>query len=128
MAGFAADMVVVAHLLFVVFVMLGGLLVPRWSWVAIFHLPAVLWGIAIELFGWICPLTPLELELRQRAGQAGYDEGFIQHYIWPLLYPDDLTRSLQLVLAGVVVLVNLIVYGYVVYSRFNSTTKRPADL
>ena len=91
-----ADLVVVVHFLFVLFVVLGGLLVLRWPRVAYFHVPAAVWGAAIELGGWICPLTPLENSLRQQAGGTGYSGGFIEHYILPVLYPSALTRDIQL--------------------------------
>jgi len=109
-----ADLVLVVHLAFVVFVVLGGFLVLRWRWVALLHVPAAIWGILIEYAGWICPLTPLENFFRQRGGEAGYSEGFIQHYILPLLYPGELTRSTQIVLGSLALLVNLIAYGLVI--------------
>lgn len=106
-----ADLVVLVHLAFVGFVVLGGLLAlrwPRWIWV---HLPAAGWGILIEVFGWICPLTPLENELRRKAGRAAYEGGFVEHYVLPVLYPADLTREVQWALAAVVLVVNAVVYG-----------------
>ena len=106
-----ADLVVGVHALFVVFVVAGGLLALRWPWVAAAHLPAAVWGALIEFRGWICPLTPLEKSLRASAGQAGYQGGFIDHYLLPVLYPAGLTRGLQLVLGSLVIAVNLVVYG-----------------
>ena len=111
-----ADLVLLAHLGFVLFVVLGGLLVLRWPRIALVHLPAAAWGVLIEYTGWICPLTPLEKSFRARGGEAGYSGGFIQHYIQPLLYPNGLTRGTQLVLGSLVLLVNLAAYG-VVLSR-----------
>jgi len=108
-----ADLVVGLHFLFVLFIILGGLLLLRWPALIWVHLPAAVWGALIELRGWICPLTPLENMLRARAGDAGYQGGFIEHYILPLLYPGDLTRDIQLGLAAVVTVVNLGIYGYV---------------
>ena len=110
LAGLLADGVLVFHLAFIVFVMLGGLLVLRWKWLAWLHVPAVLWGIYIELSGRICPLTPLENSLRQAAGEAGYTGGFIEHYITAVIYPDGLSRGIQMVLASTVFLVNGLVY------------------
>lgn len=110
MAGLLADGVLVFHLAFIVFVMLGGLPVLRWKWIAWLHVPAVLWGIYIELSGRICPLTPLENSLREAAGQSGYSGGFIDHYITALIYPDGLSRGIQMALAATVVLVNGLVY------------------
>ena len=106
-----ADLVVGVHALFVAFVVVGGLLALRWPWVAALHLPAAVWGALIEFQGWICPLTPLEKSLRAAAGQAGYEGGFIEHYLLPVLYPPGLTRSVQLVLGSVVIAVNLVVYA-----------------
>ncbi|HVF60626.1 MAG TPA: DUF2784 domain-containing protein [Thermoanaerobaculia bacterium] len=110
---FAADGVLVLHAAFVLFVVLGGLLVlrrPRLAWV---HLPAAAWGAAIEFWGWICPLTPLEQALRRRGGEAGYSGGFVEHYVVALLYPQGLTRGLQLALGLFVLAVNLAVYLWV---------------
>jgi hypothetical protein len=106
----AADLVVLVHLAFVAFVVLGGLLVLRRPWVAWIHLPAALWGALIEFGGWICPLTPLEVALRQSAGEAGYSGGFIEHYVVALLYPEALTRELQIAFGALVVLVNACLY------------------
>ena len=110
-----ADFVVVLHFLFVLFVVLGGLLVLRWPRVAWLHLPAAIWGAAIELAGGICPLTPLENSLRRQAGGTGYSGGFIEHYILPILYPSALTRDIQLILGLLVLAVNLGIYGYVAH-------------
>jgi hypothetical protein len=112
-----ADLVLVAHFAFVLFVVLGGLLVLRWRWVAFLHIPAAAWGILIEYSGWICPLTPLENSLRRAGGEAGYGGGFIQHYIQPVLYPAGLTRGTQIVLGSLVVLVNVAAYGVVLARR-----------
>lgn len=109
-----ADLVLVLHLAFVLFVVLGGLLVVRRRWVALLHVPAAIWGILIEYAGWICPLTPLENSLRRLGGEAGYTGGFIQHYIQPVLYPAGLTRGTQIVLGSLALLVNLIAYGLVI--------------
>ena len=87
-----ADLVLVVHLGFVLFVVLGGLLVVRWPWLAWLHVPAAVWGVLIEFMGWICPLTPLENSFRVAGGGAGYSGGFIEHYIRPILYPAGLTR------------------------------------
>ena len=112
-----ADLVVGLHALFVAFVLVGGLLVLRWSWVAVLHLPAAIWGALIEFKGWICPLTPLENSLRAAAGEAGYQGGFIEHYLLPVLYPAGLTHEVQLVLGSVVIAVNLVVYGLLLARR-----------
>ena len=106
-----ADLVVGLHALFVVFVVVGGLLALRWPWVVFLHLPAAVWGALIELQGWICPLTPLEKSLRAAAGDAGYQGGFIEHYLLPALYPAGLTRGVQLVLGTAVIVVNVGIYA-----------------
>ena len=115
-----ADLVVGLHALFVAFVLVGGLLVLRWSWVAVLHLPAAVWGALIEFKGWICPLTPLENSLRAAAGEAGYRGGFIEHYLLPVLYPAGLTPDVQLALGSVVIVVNLVVYGLLLARRHRS--------
>jgi hypothetical protein len=107
-----ADILVLLHLAFIAFVSLGGLLVLRWPILAYLHIPCLLWGIAIELGGFICPLTPLEVHWRLAAGQAGYDGGFIDHYIMPLIYPPGLTRAIQVSLAVALVVFNGVIYGY----------------
>jgi len=109
-----ADLVLVFHLAFVLFVVLGGLLVLRWPRVAWLHVPAAVWGVLIEYTGWICPLTPLENSFRARGGEAGYSGGFIEHYIQPLLYPAGLTRSTQVVLGSLALVLNLTAYAIVV--------------
>jgi uncharacterized protein DUF2784 len=108
-----ADLVLVLHLGFVVFVVLGGLLVLRWPAIMALHLPAAVWGVVIEFTGWLCPLTPLENWLRVRGGELGYSGGFIEHYIQPVLYPSGLTRGIQIVLGTLVVLLNLTAYSIV---------------
>lgn len=105
-----ADLVLVVHFGFILFVVLGGLLALRWPRAAFVHLPAAVWGILIELFGWVCPLTPIENSLRRSAGEAGYSGGFIEHYLLPVIYPGGLTREVQFALAAIVVVVNLVVY------------------
>lgn len=112
-----ADLILALHLAFVLFVVLGGLLVLRWPRVAWLHIPAAIWGVLIEYTGWICPLTPLENSLRTRGGEAGYNGGFIEHYIQPLLYPAGLTRSTQVVLGSVVLVLNLTAYGIALSRR-----------
>jgi hypothetical protein len=112
-----ADVVVLVHAGFVVFVVAGGLLVWRWRAVAWAHVPCALWGAWIEYAGWVCPLTPLENALRARAGLAGYRGGFIEHYLLPLLYPAGLTRLSQVVLGTLVVAVNLLAYGVLLRRR-----------
>jgi hypothetical protein len=108
-----AEIVVGFHVGFVLFVVLGGLLVLRWPRVAWVHLPAAVWGALIEFAGWICPLTPLENRLRRASGTVEYAGGFVEHYLLPLLYPAGLTRGVQYVLGACVVVVNAAVYWWV---------------
>jgi hypothetical protein len=108
-----ADLVVGLHALFVVFVVIGGLLVLRWPRVAWAHLPAAVWGALIEFAGWICPLTPLEKWLRTREGGVGYEGDFVEHYLLPVLYPAGLTRAVQIGLGMLVLATNAAIYWYV---------------
>ena len=117
MAKTAADVVVLVHLAFILFVAVGGLLVLRWPKLAWVHVPAVVWGALIELAGWICPLTPLENRLRGTAGEAPFAGGFIDQYIMPIVYPAGLTRGMQLTLGAAVIAVNLVVYWSLVFRR-----------
>ena len=110
MYGLLADAVLVAHLAFVLFVTLGGLLVLKWRRLAWLHIPAAAWGATIEFAGWICPLTPLENDLRARAGQSGYEGDFIARYLMPVVYPDGLTRQDQLLLGSAALAINLAIY------------------
>jgi hypothetical protein len=106
----AADAVLLVHLAFIVFVVVGGLLAIRWKRLAFIHVPAVLWAAMIELRGWICPLTPLEQSLREAAGGPAYSGGFIDRYLEPVIYPAGLTRNVQITLSVAVVAFNLIIY------------------
>jgi len=112
-----ADLLVLIHFGFVLFVVAGGLLVLRWPRLAFGHLPAALWGAWIEFSGGICPLTPMEKALRVRAGEATYAGDFVGHYVLPVLYPSGLTRNVQLVLGMVVLAVNLAVYAMLLRRR-----------
>ncbi|HEX2190207.1 MAG TPA: DUF2784 domain-containing protein [Longimicrobiaceae bacterium] len=112
-----ADAVLLVHLAFVLFVALGGLLVLRWPRLAWAHLPAAAWGALISFAGWICPLTPLEKHLRQLGGQAGYEGGFVEHYVVALIYPSGLTRELQVALGVGVIVVNVAVYARLLARR-----------
>jgi len=105
-----ADLVLILHFAFILFVTLGGLLLFRWPRVAYLHLPAALWGMLIELAGGICPLTPLEQRLRRLAGEPGYRGDFLDHYLTAAIYPIGLTRGIQIALGALVLLVNVTVY------------------
>jgi hypothetical protein len=115
-----AGAVVAVHLVFVLFVVLGGLAVRRWPRLAWIHLPAVAWGIWIEVSGGICPLTPLENHLRQLGSEPGYRGGFVEHYLLPALYPDGLSRALQVALAVAVLAINTGAYGHLLLRRSTS--------
>lgn len=106
-----ADLVLLLHAAFVAFVMLGGLLSLRWPRAAWLHLPLVAWGAGIEFLGGICPLTPLENHWRHLAGGQGYTGGFVEHYVAAALYPDGLTRNVQVALGLLVLAVNAAIYG-----------------
>lgn len=123
--GVLADLTLVTHLAFVLFVVFGGVLVLRWPVLVSLHLPAVAWGIYLEVAGAICPLTPLENRFRRLAGESGYQGGFIEHYLMPLLYPPELTREGQLVLAALVILINLALYGALLW-HWRHIRRRPA--
>ena len=113
----AGDLVVVVHFLFIVFVVLGGLLVLRWPRLVYLHIPAALWGALVEIQGWICPLTPLEFHFRQAAGHRVYHQGFVDHYILPLVYPSGLTREVQIVLGVLVLAVNIALYAFIFHRK-----------
>jgi hypothetical protein len=117
-----ADAVLFLHLAFILFVVLGGLLVLLRRWLIWLHLPAVFWGILIEFAGWICPLTPLENWLRVQGGGNGFSGGFINHYLVSLIYPDGLTRELQWLLGALVLAINAAVYFQVWRSRPRART------
>lgn len=117
-----ADLVVLVHVGFVLFVVLGGLCALRWRRAVWFHLPAVLWGAGIEFLAGICPLTPLENHLRRLGGEAGYTGGFVEHYVLPVLYPDGLTRGVQLALGLFVIVLNIVVYTIVFNQRADRST------
>ena len=110
-----ADLLVVVHFLFIIFALLGGLLLI-WRGSLIFvHLPAVLWAALISFNGWICPLTPLENYLRGVAGTEGYQEGYISHYLIPIIYPSRLTLNIQLLMGILVIAINFGIYAFVYY-------------
>jgi len=112
-----ADLVVLAHALFVLFVVVGGLAVLRWPRMVWLHIPAAVWGVGIEILGWTCPLTYLENHLRRLGGKPGYGGTFIQQYLEPLVYPQGLTRTSQVLLGLAAFLVNSAVYGHLLRHR-----------
>ncbi len=108
-----ADLLVVLHAAFIAFVVLGALLTLRWPRTPLVHLPCAAWGAFVEVAGWVCPLTPLEWRLRRLGGAAGYSDGFIEHYLIPLIYPPGLTPSIQLGLGVSVIALNVTAYAFV---------------
>jgi len=120
----AADAVMAFHFLFIVFALLGSLLVVWKRWIIWLHLPALAWGVWIEASGRICPLTPLENHFRDLAGQTTYGEGFITHYLGPIIYPEGLTRGTQFMIMGILVAVNL--FGYALVARVGRVRRQIA--
>ena len=123
-----ADLLLLLHLLFICFVLFGGFLClkqVRWAWV---HLPATLWGVWIEWSGRICPLTPMENRFRILASGQGYESGFIEHYLLPVIYPGNLTVPVQIALGGVVIIMNLVVYYIVIARRRNAKRQLTNDI
>lgn len=118
-----ADLVVLLHFTFVLFVLFGGLLTVKWPRVMWIHGPALLWGCIVEFTGAVCPLTPLENQLRLRGGEAGYENDFVSSWLLPILYPETLTPDIQLALGAFVLLLNVAVYTWIWRSRL---INRPA--
>ncbi len=114
-----ADIIVVTHFAFTIFVLLGGILAIWWRKVVWLHIPAAVWGALIEFAGWICPLTPLENRLRVKGGEAGYPGGFVEEYVLPVIYPTGLTREIQIILGIFVITVNLVIYWKVFHKSFS---------
>ena len=121
----AADVVLVIHLAFIAFVVLGGLLVARRPVLAWIHLPAAAWGAYVEITGKVCPLTYLENRMRLRAGEAGYTESFVEHYLLPVIYPGGLTRGMQVTLAAIVIVINVGIYSYLLLRRRKRRINEP---
>ena len=111
----AADGVLLVHLAFILFALFGGALAARWRWMPLVHLPTAAWAFFVELTGRICPLTPIENDLRIRAGQSGYTQSFVEHYLLDLIYPAGLTPELQFALAGTVIVVNIAIYAWLAW-------------
>lgn len=119
MSLFLADLVLIVHTLFVVFVIFGGLIVLKWHKVMWLHIPCALWGALIEFFGWICPLTYLENYFLEIGNGNSYDGGFIQHYLLPIIYPPGLTTGIQILLGATVIVINLIIYCIIWRYRYD---------
>jgi hypothetical protein len=113
------ELVVVIHFGFIVWAVAGGFLVIKWWWLALLHLPALAWAVLLEWYGWLCPLTPLENALRAKRDMPMYDTGFIENYIFPVIYPETLTREIQIAMAVGLVLINLAAYGVVIHKHLS---------
>lgn len=120
-----ADAVLLGHLGFILFVLLGGVAVRWWRWMTFVHLPCAVYGAAIEHRGWICPLTPLENRLRALAGERGYTGGFVERYLVPVVYPEPLSAAAGNALAIAVVVANLVVYAWALRSRHSPVEPSP---
>lgn len=120
MYSLLADLIVLAHFSFIVFIICGGLLVIRWPKIAFIHLPAVVWGAIVEFFGWICPLTPLENYFRNLAGANQYSGDFVMRYLVPIIYPETLTSTIQTVLGIAVIVINVFVYTIALRKHMHS--------
>jgi len=118
-----ADLVVIVHFAFVVFAVFGGFLVLKWRRLALVHVPAFLWGAIIEIAGWICPLTHLEYWLQVKSGVAVEKIGFVEQYLLPLLYPTPLTRPLQIILGSIVLVLNGLIYAWVLWRNMKITSQ-----
>ena len=112
-----ADLIVIIHLTFIIFALLGGLLLLWRKWIIYIHLPAAIWITVIVIQGWICPLTPLENYFRMAGNTEGYSGGFLAHYILPVIYPEGLTHGLRLLLGSIALSINIVLYTYVIYRR-----------
>jgi len=108
-----ADAVVVVHLGFIIFVAAGGFLVWRWRWLLWAHVPAMVWGAAIIIIGFDCPLTPLEKGFRERGGETAYEGGFVDRYVEDVVYPDEYAPYLRLL----AVLLIVVSYARILGSR-----------
>ena len=115
---YATDAVLLLHLAFIAFAVLGGLLAVWWRRVLFIHLPAAAWGVFVELTGRVCPLTSLENTLRIKAGTVWYSNSFVEHYLLGIVYPDSLTQEIQYFLGALVVVVNVAIYLWLFY-RFS---------
>lgn len=116
-----ADIIVFFHFAFILFVVIGGLLVFCWRWIIWLHIPCAIWGVLIEFSGWICPLTSWENSLRITAGSSGYHGGFIEYYILPIIYPAGLTREIQILFGTIVMVINIIAY-FMVWKKHQKKT------
>jgi len=116
-----ADIALILHFLFIIFVIFGGLLVFKWNRVIWLHVPCATWGALLEIYRWICPLTYLENYYRKQAGISGYPGSFIEYYLLPVIYPTGLTANTQIILGIIVIVINLIIYGYLGWPSYHES-------
>ena len=115
--SFLTNSVIVIHFLFIFFVVFGGFFVFKWKKIKWIHVPVFIYGTLIEWFGWICPLTYLEVWLLGKTDMTGYGSGFIDHYIVPLIYPENLTQCHHIILGVFVLVLNFLIYGWMIYRK-----------
>ena len=115
--SFLADLLVVFHLVFILYVIAGALLIFTWPKTLWIHLPSCFWGMTVEFTGWICPLTPWEIQLRRLAGEEGFSRSFIEQYLIPMIYPSGLNREIQMLMGSIVLIVNLSLYTLILIKR-----------
>jgi hypothetical protein len=120
-ARITADLLVLIHFGFILFVVFGGLFVIKWNKLAWLHIPCACWAAWIEFSGGNCPLTPLENHFRSIAGHTAYAGGFIEHYILPIIYPAYLTRDIQFILGSGVIVINLVFYAIAIHRYVKNT-------
>jgi hypothetical protein len=113
----AADGILLLHLAFILFALLGGTMTIWRRWIPLVHIPAAAWGFFVEFTGRVCPLTRLENYFRVKAGQSSYTESFVEHYLLDIIYPSGFTREIQFMLAGIVVIVNVAIYAWLFFRR-----------
>ena len=130
MYGVLAELTVLVHLGFIIYVIFGGLLAIRWPRSIWVHLPVLIWGVGVELTGWVCPLTPLENHFRAQAALQGYQGGFIEHYLIAVIYPAGLTRQVQIGLGAALFAFNIVIYAVIwraARAQRGRSVNKPAD-
>ena len=114
MNEFLATLTLITHFLFIIFVIFGGLLFFVKRWTLFFHIPAFIYGVYVELTQSICPLTYLENYFLTKANLASYSTSFIQNYLYAIIYPINLTKEIQINLAIALLIINGIIYGFII--------------
>jgi hypothetical protein len=114
MYEFLATLTLIIHFLFIIFVIFGGLLFFIKAWTLYFHIPAFIYGAYVEFTQSICPLTYLENYFLTKANLASYSTSFIQNYLYAIIYPINLTKQIQISLGIILIIINLIIYGFII--------------